>query len=348
MTLDYIIVGSGFSSHLFSSKLNKNFKVIGPKKIGKEFDDFKINKIFHTKKILSEKSISVTKNKFELHKNIKLHDYLINGGSSNLWGGVVDLKNKDDENILKNLNLKLVKLSLNETFSYSKNNNYFQIRNQNNKIASFENNSENFINGFVKSFKVEKDFIIVNYYCFTKKEIAILRCKKIILALNAIQLIELLVNSDLIKNEYIFSLDEFYHNFKLSFSKVIRSKEAVIKYNLIGAIKHFLGYQKKLPSFLNYFLIVPIYVEQTYYNKKNTLNIQYKDGKFKSLNDIHFGDSIHYSNLKINNERINSFLKRYFGDKAFVISMPGTNQDKPGPIINDIIKNLKKILEELY
>ena len=77
--------------------------------------------------------------------------------------------------------------------------------------------------------------------------------------------------------------------------------------------------------------------------EKQTLlfNLQKNIIRFEKINK--FGDSIHYSDLKINKKKINDFLQS-FSKNLFCISMPSVSQRKPGPISNDIIENIKSII----
>ena len=111
----------------------------------------------------------------------------------------------------------------------------------------------------------------------------------------------------------------------------------------MGAFKHFIGYQNKLNYNFRYFNKIPVFIEQTYFNEKQTLlfNLQKNLIKFDKINK--FGDSIHYSDLKINKKKINDFLQS-FSKNLFCISMPSASQKQPGPISNDIIENIKSII----
>ena len=54
-----------------------------------------------------------------------------------------------------------------------------------------------------------------------------------------------------------------------------------------------------------------------------------------------FGDSIHYCNLCMNKQKISEFVKNNIPN-VFGVSMPFVNQEQPGPISNDIVKNIWK------
>ena len=122
------------------------------------------------------------------------------------------------------------------------------------------------------------------------------------------------------------------------------SSDFIVKYDLIRAFKHYLGYQKSIDKFI---IRTPIYINQMFYNKKivGKLKIDFKNKKIVEVNNLNgFGDSIHYCNLKIDNVNINEYMS-IISKNIIGVSMPFVKQSKPGPISNDIIKNFcEKIL----
>ena len=347
MIHEYLIVGSGFSSNFFKSLLKKKYKVIAPKLIDKEFYKNKKNYVFTHNKLLSKKPISVTRRKYYLPKNIYLYDHLLNGGSSNIWGGAINLEKLKNKKIFELLKITLIKLSFDQTFSISNKKNIYQMRDKKDQIYSFCHPDNDYINGFIINFKLQKNHIVCDYFSFSKKKILKIKCKKLFLATGVVQLIEILANSGYIKNRSKLSLDEYEHFFKISFSNKIKSNKTIVKYNLIGIIKHYLGYQKKINNFFKIFSFIPIYIDQIFTNKKKKIEFIFKNNSFYLSLVKKFGDSAHYHNLKINNIKINEFLKKISRNKIQVISMPAAVQTKPGPISNDILeivlKNLKKL-----
>ena len=95
------------------------------------------------------------------------------------------------------------------------------------------------------------------------------------------------------------------------------------------------------------FFYIPIYINQIFSFKKNTLRLIFKNKCFYSTGDNKFGESGHYHNLKINNKKINYFLDQISNNRIKVISMPAAIQKNPGPISNDILNNIFKMLENL-
>ena len=125
--------------------------------------------------------------------------------------------------------------------------------------------------------------------------------------------------------------------------KFADKKNVNIKYNIIGAIKHMLGYQNKLNLYNKILGIIPMYIDQTFYKKKKTLILRFSENKIFSSENFKFGDSIHYNNFQINNLHINSYLNS-ISKNLYCISMPASKQKLPGPISNDILNNITNIL----
>lgn len=346
-----LIIGGGFSAHIFSELLkkdNKEITILTPKGKIVEHNDIKKNKLFEVNKILSSKAFSFLTTKYEKRREIFLHDRVSLGGNSTIWGGVINIEKlpKKFINFLENIKINLVKLSYEETFSKSNTDNLYQLRNFKNKIYDSKDYVKTDIDGFATKIFFHKNKIEVEFYDLISNTTKRIFSEKVFLAISVIQLIEILIKSNIIKDNYFFELDEFKHNFKLSLHNKTHNyidKRVIIKYSLVGAIKHFLGYQGKLNSNFKYFNKIPLFIEQTYFSEKQTLlfNLQKNIIRFEKINK--FGDSIHYSDLKINKKKINDFLQS-FSKNLFCISMPSVSQRKPGPISNDIIENIKSII----
>lgn len=345
---EYLIIGSGFSSYLFSSNIkNKKYQIIAPRLINKEFYNLRKNK-FISNKILNKKSISVSNISYNISNKIIFHDFLLDGGCSNIWGGVINLKLIKNYFYIKSLisNFKFIKLSFNNTNTSSNNKNLYQITNKKNEIASFKQAPKKFIDGYLINFNVQKNYIECNYYSFKKKKIITTKCKKLILATGILQLINILISSGYIMNGYKLSLEEYLHFFKISFNDQIKSNDLIVKYNFIGVLTHFFGYQKKVSNFFKYLSFLPIFVNQIFKKKKIKITFIYKNNLIFSSYNAKFGSSAHYNNFKINNVNINSFLKKKTKNLVHVISMPATKQIQPGPISNDIINLVSATLKK--
>ena len=91
-----LIVGSGFSAYLMYLKLNKKTILISSEQVESFFKDKKRQKKLENKKIFSKKFKSYTKMLVNL-TNVKILDFLCEGGSSNVWGGICnDYKINED------------------------------------------------------------------------------------------------------------------------------------------------------------------------------------------------------------------------------------------------------------
>ena len=86
---------------------------------------------------------------------------------------------------------------------------------------------------------------------------------------------------------------------------------------------------------------LPLYIDQEFLNNKRSLElkISINEKKINQVSGFKFGDSIHYCNLYINDKKTSDYLKNY-STNLFGVSMPFINQNFPGPISNDIIKNI--------
>lgn len=349
--IENLIIGSGFSSHITQQLLlKKNLKsfLISPKRINKIPNEYKYNKFFTLNKIFGDRSISITKNIYRITKNIHIHDRIVYGGNSSIWGGVINLDQLSSSEILflKKIGINFEKLTFNTTYSRSNKLNVYQMRNNKNDIYNSKDYLNIDINGFVTKIYIMKDYISVKYFDLDFNLYKKIDAKKIYIAVSVIQLIELLKNSDLIHNNTPICLYEHKHNFKLDFNKNFEKKETddfVIKYSSVGVLKHFFGYQKKLPNFLKVFNNIPIFINQTYHDQINKINGKISNNEINFIGSEKFGDSIHYNNLELNNLRINKFLDN-ISNKLCCVSMPSSHQKKPGPISNDIVKNIFKIV----
>ena len=122
-----IIIGAGFAAIFARLLIGKNSKIIG------SLDHQIINnknyfrrKSLEFNKMVSPKAFSYGSIKFDL-KYGKLHDRLILGGNSNIWGGHINLKKISSKfiKLLKFYNIKAKKLSYKETGTISNNKNIF-------------------------------------------------------------------------------------------------------------------------------------------------------------------------------------------------------------------------------
>tara|TARA_B100001057_G_scaffold483034_1_gene559246 strand:- start:1396 stop:2472 length:1077 start_codon:yes stop_codon:yes gene_type:complete len=349
-----IIIGSGFSACMVNIFLKKDFLIISSN--DKFLSDFpNRNNLTRYLKFFTKKFNSKGRYKFKL-KNSELHDTLIHGGNTNLWGGICNIQ--EIKNYMKNLKnvIKFKKITLEDTGNFSNVPNLYQMQNyhgSNNNIFNSKDYFKNIIFGHLIKF----DLINKNLICLYIKEKSIKKiyCKNLILAINFVQLVEVLINSKVLKDKDFISLEEYRFKTTISFKKSLNSykkKMVVLAYSLPGIIKHYLGLQKNFNKFLFRLLsFFPFYYNQIFYADKKFAF--YKVNKKQKLieeihskTDFNFGKSIHYFNMKINNTKLNKFLK-IKSKNIFGVSSPFIEKANPGPISNSIINTSVKISKKL-
>ena len=347
---DFVIVGSGFSALISYYFLKKfNIQTISSNNINYNLNNFKSRKNLNTNKFFSTKSESKGNFIYDKKRSFKIHDRLSFGGKTNLWGGFIDIQElpKKTLSYFQEDQIRFEKLNLNTNGYKSNLDTLRQLRDSKNRIL----NSSKFINdilpGYVDSIKINKDSISIKFYNQKNNRYDFLDTKKLIIAVSFPQLIDLLFRSELINEAKFLTLEDYLHQFKLSFSQNLNTdnnSNFIIKYDLFRALKHYLGYQESIDRL---FIKIPIYINQIFYNKKikGELKIDLKNKKISEVNNLNsFGDSIHYCNLKIDNLGINEYINN-ISKNIIGVSMPFIKQSKPGPISNDIINNFcKKIL----
>ena len=117
-----------------------------------------------------------------------------------------------------------------------------------------------------------------------------------------------------------------------------------MRYQFSRAIGHLFGLQY-FSRFLKLINFIPIFIDQNFYPQKIRYTLQIKSGelieKKCSLPNYKFGKSIHYCNLKINGVNINKYLHK-INKNIKGLGMSFIDQNKPGPISNEIILDIKK------
>lgn len=346
-----IIIGSGFSAFVLSKFLKKDYLVVSSN--SSFIKHYPRRKNLKNLKLFSPKFESRGKIRFLL-KNSILHDSLIQGGNTNFWGGVCNLKKiKRKINLLKNF-VSFKRLNINETGNFSNKNQIHQMQrigSKSGEIFNCSNYFEKILKGHLINFKVlKKNLIKIK---IKDKKNKTLLCKNLVLAVNFTQLIEILVNSNIIKDKDFFFLNEYDFNTKISFFKskkysVTENKLTILGYSISGIIKHATGIQQNFNKILFTLLnLIPFYYYQIFkdqinkakyiYHKKNFLIEEIETETHKG-----FGRSVHYFNLKINNLQIKDKL-RLINKNIYGISSPFITNSSPGPISNDLIDNAHKI-----
>ena len=340
-----VIVGTGFSAFVFNFFLKKECLVITSKQ--KFTNHLPVRKNLNQfLKPFSKKFESFGGHKFSLFHS-SLHDTLIDGGNTNLWGGICNIARIKNLIRLFDKTISFKKISISDTGSFSNNDNLYQMqkfKSNDGDIFNCKNFFKNKIYGHLVKFKaLNKNLIELKVQ---RKKLETLQCKNLILAVNTVQLIELLINSKIITNNDLVSIEDYKFRTRITFFKKIdieKNIKLILSYSVSGIIKHALGIQKNfntfLFNFLNYF---SFYYHQIFYKKKikafYNINTEKKIvQEQRSKTSKNFGKSIHYFNLKINNLKLEKKIK-YFNKRIFGVSTPFLTKAEPGPISNFLIE----------
>jgi len=336
------VIGGGFSS-LIAGKVIPNTQHICFKTKFRSNGIYLQNNKTQIQKLTksSYEPIGILRNKL---LSTKIKEWLGLGGNSNVWGGFVNTS-KIPKSFLKKLKESEIQLiDLNQENGYNTSNSKFKQFIYKNEILNVNNLIKNYYDGYVHKLAIKKN--IIEIHIKNNDETKVIKANKVILCLSTLQLIDLLYRSDVIKNNSKITLQEFLYKIKIRFgfiSKEIKNTEAaLIRFNFFQALLHLVGFQKKL-KFTAIFNIVPIFIEQQFYEKVEIRAFKVKN---KSLIELSkhkkiFGHSIHYCNLRINDENINSILKK-INKNLYGLGMPFCKQKEPGPISNDIISDCLK------
>tara|TARA_B100000029_G_scaffold382361_1_gene377606 strand:- start:1385 stop:1915 length:531 start_codon:yes stop_codon:yes gene_type:complete len=162
--INNLIIGAGFTAAITKLLIGKKSKIIGS--LSHELlnkNKYLRRKSVEFNKLFANKSMSYGSIKFKLN-NGKLHDRLILGGNSGIWGGKVNIKKipKKILLIIKKKKLFFKKLSFSETGTISNNKNIFQLQNKNRKIASTIDIVNKIQPGYIEDFYLDKKKIFVN------------------------------------------------------------------------------------------------------------------------------------------------------------------------------------------
>tara|TARA_S200000501_G_scaffold368972_1_gene407634 strand:- start:184 stop:1239 length:1056 start_codon:yes stop_codon:yes gene_type:complete len=343
-----IIIGAGFSAVITKILIGKKVNIIGLHNHNfLKKNSFLRRKSLDSNKFFQKNTYSYGTLNFDLKKG-KMHDRLILGGNSSIWGGHINLRNikKKMLSIFKIHNVVFKKLSFKNTGAISNNKDIYQVQTLTGNILESQNLYNNIKNAYILNFFIKRKKIFVNMMMSESGRIQKFHVSKLFLCLGTVQFLDLLYRSNFIKENDIIELSEFSHKFKFTLlSNTIKTKNAtIIRYKFSRALGHFLGIQSfsKYLKFLNF---LPVCIDQYFYKRKKNYKLQIKKGQvIEKDNDSDlnkFGVSAHYCNLRINKVPINKFLKR-INPNIFGIGMSFIDQKIPGPISNDIILDVQK------
>lgn len=285
----------------------------------------------------------------------RLHDRLGAGGNSAIWGGFCNEANLPARLLLRmqQQGVLVKPLSFGSTGSKSNISSIGQLQDEKQRILNVAHFLPNtFMPGYVLSvipIGVNSEIIFIptdNFIQAHEHKLSI-QTKRTVFALGPVQMLDLMYRSGWLKDGDHISLSEFNNSFNISFTRkpeiFTPSKDTIIRYQVLRAALHMLGHQKSIlsdsPS-----NSIGIYIDQKFDHSKKELCLQLKENllnevlptKTSSKRENSFGASIHYCNLKINGESINTFLQK-INPNFIGLGMGFVNQQVPGPISNDIL-----------
>ncbi len=347
-----IIIGAGFSAAMTHIFLNCKAKIVGTlnnKTITSK--NFLRRKILETNKLFSKRAYSWGTLNYNI-KSANLHDRLILGGNTKIWGGHISMTNipKKIKRILKENKILFKKLSIDKTGSISNEKNIVQLQSLKNKILEVEDIKIKIQNGYLKDIQSQNGKLYINILT-DKNKIKKIHVKELFLCIGTIQIIDLLYRSKFIKDNDIIELSEFNHQFEMSrINSNLNKKSIVIRYHISRAIGHLFGiqYYSKLLKLLKF---VPLSIDQKFFFRKTKFKFKIKGNTLEEITNYNilnsaFGNSIHYCNMKINNIKLRKFLKSIHPN-IHGFGMSFVDQNVPGPISNDIINDVYKELKKL-
>ena len=350
-----VIIGAGFSAAITRLLIGNNSKIIGSNgKLNLQNTNLIRRKSIEVNKLFSSKAYSYGALNYDL-KNGFLHDRLIFGGNANIWGGNINIKNIPKKLIyfLEKKNICFKKLTFKKTGTNSNDNYISQLQNKKGQILAAKDLNFLVEDGYMINFFSKKNKLYISIKKANNNKLKIIQVKNIILCVGSIQILDILYQSGYLKNNDIIEFSEFKHEFKFKFLNSKFNKKAVtVRYLFSRALGHLFGIQS-FSKFLKILNFVPIFIDQNFYYKKINYKLKIFNGniieqKTNSNSYLKFGNSIHYCNLRINKININKFLFK-INKNIYGVGMAFINQQKPGPISNDIIldiiKKLKKFIK---
>ena len=196
-----------------------------------------------------------------------MHDRLILGGNTTIWGGHISFRNitKKKKILAKNkISFKNFPLMKQDPFQMKE---IFSNYNLKKSILDVKDIPIRIQNGFINNIQIQKGKLYINVF-INKNTIKKIRVNKLFLCIGSTQTIDLLYRSKLLKDNDIIELSEFHHKFKIKkFNSSLDKKSIVIRYHISRALGHLFGIQLfKILKYLNLFHCLSI----------NTFILKYK------------------------------------------------------------------------
>ena len=294
----------------------------------------------------STKAPSLGSLQSQLAKGV-LHDRLIHGGNSQIWGGFcnANLLGSALQEVLRKNQIYLEPLSFAKTGSLSNDSGIAQLTDQSGRILNAAHLLGHDVqDGYATQLMSSNPDSMTVALNSLNGNTSTLSSQSVILAVGTVQLIDLLYRSNIIQPGDELTLTEFEHRMSILATtkpKQFSTQQCVIRYQLTRALYHALGIQK-IPSWLNR-LPIPLYVDQCFDTRTQELRFQIQDGSLVKIassqsHEHPFGGSIHYCNLRVNGVDVNTLL-RNFSPRLIALGMPALKQGAPGPISNDIMND---------
>jgi hypothetical protein len=332
-----LIIGAGFTAALVHSKVKSSaIDIISPSNSFNKFFPGKIKNIAEARcnKLFGVASPSFSTLSINSNFNSRLHNRTCWGGNSSIWGGFY---NSDlDFNPLPDLNLigaNLINLSIENTGSISNKASIGQLVGGDGKIYDASKYFKKIQDAYVTKIILKGAKIGAEIYSIKTRETITKKYDKVYVCCGVLNSIALLVNSF---NCEFFSLSDFKH--KLSICNMLSQfknsdRDTLIRYTFPRALNHYLGFQRKNTNLLNNF---PFGIEQKFVNEKIELKAHAIGNKL-TLSSLakEFGSSIHYSNMYVDNLKVNDYIGE-LSERIRFFGMATVNQKSPGPISNDI------------
>ena len=333
-----LIVGSGFSAALVKAYLDSNdVDIVSPNFINDPRGNLLLNmsNALQCDKPIGKKSKTFSMLKVNDNNKVKLHNRVIHGGNSTIWGGFYDnSKNIDKIRYLDKIGAIPVQLSYRDTGSVSNSLSIYQLQDANGFIYnSFNYLKDRVENCFLLKIITKKDSVLTEQFSIEENKILYKEYQNIYVCCGVINTIALLNHSFGVKK---YKLSDFAHNIRVCnlYSKMPDlDNRLVIRYNLIRAVNHYLGYQKNIkinsPNFI-------LGIEQIFSKDKIYLDITVDNEIMKFYTSaIEFGSSIHYSNLEVDGLTLNNFIS-LFSNRVKFFGMSSIEEYQPGPISSAI------------
>lgn len=299
--------------------------------------NFELNKLF------AKRSCSL--GAFLYQGAAKLHDRLILGGNSGVWGGFIDISKVSDASrlSLENMGIRFSRLGSRLTGSSSQNKDYRQLQGLDGRVLDASRHLRIGHDAYLRRVADVGDLELIERIkeVTSLKSLELSADDRVYLAIGVVQILDLLMHSGRLCDGDEIELDEY----GMSFSIALRRKEigsferefSDIDYFPTGVIAHGLGLQRHFRQ-LEIFNVLGVVMKQQFFHANQTARFGLKNDAFiDKTRNVGFGASIHYCNLRINGNPISDFISKAWPQFS-VVGMAAVEQSEPGPISNDILR----------